>query len=111
MKLLASTLIPIAILGFLAYTNPKMDGYDQFINQRILEKTRHANDPLEGMIGSVLGGFAAKLLSQQTIRKDYIFFSRYDTAIGNKHIRSIGVLNHFYLTEDQVFQDQSSQSP
>lgn len=110
MKLPVSTLILIAVLGFLAYTNPKMDGYDQFINQRILEKTRQANNPLEGMIGSVLGGFAAKLMAQQTQRKDYIVFSTYDTAIGDKHIRAIGVLNHFYLTEDQVFQDQSPQS-
>lgn len=111
MKLLISTLTLIAGLGFLAYTNPKMDGYDQFINQRILEKTGKAENPLEGMIGSVLGGFAAKMLTQQTLRKDYILFSTYDTAIGNKHIRSIGVLNHFYLTEDQVFQDQPLQSP
>lgn len=109
MKLLVSALILGAFLGFLAYTNPKMDGYDQFINQRILEKTGKAQDPLQGMIGSVLGGFAAKLLAQQTIRKDYIFFSTYDTAIGSRHVRSIGVLNHFYLTEDQVFQDQSPQ--
>jgi len=36
MKLLASTLILIAFLGFLAYTNPKMDSYDRFINQLIL---------------------------------------------------------------------------
>lgn len=109
MKLLASTLILIALLGFLAYTNPKMEDYDQFINQRILEKTGKAQDPLQGMIGSVLGGFAAKLLAQQTRRKDYIFFSTYDTAIVNQHVRSIGILNHFYLTEDQVFQDQSRQ--
>ncbi|MGJ0485286.1 MAG: DUF4359 domain-containing protein [Methylomicrobium sp.] len=111
MKLLTSTLILLAFLGFLAYTNPKMDGYDQFINQRILEKTRKAKDPLQGMIGSVLGGFAAKLLAQQTLRKDYIFFSTYDTPLGDKHIRSIGILNHFYLTDDQALQDPAIQFP
>ncbi|MGR8951940.1 MAG: DUF4359 domain-containing protein [Gammaproteobacteria bacterium] len=102
MKILASTLTLIAFLGLLAYTNPKLDSYDQFINQRILEKTREAKDPLEGMIGSMLGGFAAKLMARQTIRKDYLFFSTYDTAIGNNHIRSIGILNHFYLTDDEA---------
>ncbi|MEC4750188.1 DUF4359 domain-containing protein [Methylomicrobium sp. Wu6] len=111
MKLLASTLILIAFLGFLAYTNPKMDSYDRFINQRILEKTQKAKDPLQGMIGSVLGGFASRLMVQQTERKDYIIFSTYDTPIGNQHIRAIGILNHFYLTEDQVFENQVSQSP
>jgi len=105
MKLLASTLIVLVFLGFLAYTNPKLDNYDHFINQRILDKTQQANDPLQGMIGSVLGGVASRLMAQQTERKDYVFFSTYDTAIGSKHIRSVGILNQFYLTEDQVFKD------
>lgn len=109
MKLLAATLIVLAFLGFLAYTNPKMDNYDRFINQRILDKTQKSNDPLQGMIGSVLGGVASRMIAQQTERKDYVFFSTYDTPIGNKHIRSIGILNQFYLTEDQVFKDPSSQ--
>jgi len=111
MKLLASTLIVIAFLGFLAYTNPDMDSYDQFINQRIQAKAGQAKDPLQGMIGSVLGGVASRLMVQQTERKDYIIFSAYDTAIGNKHIRAIGIVNHFYLTENQVFQNQAPQSP
>lgn len=109
MKLLAFTLILIAFLGLLVYTNPKMDSYDQFINQRIIEETRQAKDPLEGMIGSFLGGFAAKVMAQQTLREDYIFFSTYDTAIGNDHIRSIGVLNHFYLTDNKAFKNQAAQ--
>jgi hypothetical protein len=111
MKPLVSALILIAVLGLLAYTNPKIDEYDQFINQRILEKTRKAENPLEGMIGSVLGSFAAKLLAGQTQRKDYIFFSTYETELGEKHIRSVGILNHFFLTEDQVFHEQSSHFP
>ncbi|WP_024297471.1 DUF4359 domain-containing protein [Methylomicrobium lacus] len=111
MKLLVSALILIAFFGFLAYTNPNIDSYDQFINQRIQAKTGQSNDPLQGMIGSVLGGVASRLMVQQTERKDYIFFSAYDTAIGNKHIRAIGIVNHFYLTEDQVFKDQALQSP
>jgi len=111
MKLLASTLILIACLGFLAYTNPDMDSYDQFINQRIQAKTGQSKDPLQGMIGSVLGGVASRLMVQQTERNDYIIFSAYDTAIGNRHIRAIGLVNHFYLTEDQVFKDQAPQSP
>jgi hypothetical protein len=111
MKSLTSALALIVVLGLLTYTNPKMDEYDQFINQRIIERTRKAQDPLEGMIGSVLGGFAAKLLARQTLRKDYLFFSTYDTALGEKHIRSIGILNHFFLTEDQVFHGESPQAP
>lgn len=106
MKLLAFTLLLIAVLGLLVYTNPKMDAYDQFIEQRIHEETRKAQDPLAGMIGSFLGGFAAKVMTQQTRRDDYIFFSTYDTALGDKHLRALGILNHFYTTDDQDFKKQ-----
>lgn len=106
MKLLAFTLLLIAALGLLVYTNPKMDAYDQFIEQRIHAETRKAKDPLAGMIGSFFGGFAAQVMTQQTRREDYIFFSTYDTAIGDKHWRAIGILNHFYPTDDQDFKKQ-----
>jgi hypothetical protein len=100
MKLISVTLILIALLGLFAYTNPKLDNYDQFINQRIIEKTRKAKDPLQGAIGSLLGGFAARLITQQTVRKDYVFFSTYDTTLGDEHLRAVGILNNFYITED-----------
>jgi len=99
MKLFSITLILIAVLGLLTYTNPKLDSYDQFISQRITEETRKAKDPMAGALGSLLGGFAANLMTKQTVRKDYVFFSTYDTAFGNEHIRAIGVLNNFYITE------------
>ncbi|MFI3185110.1 MAG: DUF4359 domain-containing protein [Methylococcaceae bacterium] len=100
MKLLSITLILVALFGLLAYTNPKLDGYDQFISQRITEETRKEKDPVAGVLGSLLGGFAAKLMTHQTVRKDYVFFSTYDTAFGNEHMRAIGVLNNFYITEN-----------
>ena len=99
MKLFSIVLILIALFGLLAYTNPKLDNYDQFIGQRITEETRKAKDPMAGALGSLLGGFAANLMTKQTVRKDYVFFSTYDTAFGNEHIRTMGVLNNFYITE------------
>jgi RsiW-degrading membrane proteinase PrsW (M82 family) len=99
MKLFYIVLILIALFGLLAYTNPKLDNYDQFIGQRITEETRKENDPVAGVLGSLFGGFAANLMTKQTARKDYVFFSTYDTVFGNEHIRAIGVLNNFYITE------------
>ncbi len=99
MKLFSITLILIALLGLLAYTNPKLDNYDQFISQRITEETRKEKDPVAGVLGSLFGGFAANLMANQTVRKDYIFFSTYDASFGNEHLRAIGVLNNFYITE------------
>jgi hypothetical protein len=99
MKLFSIALILIALFGLLAYTNPKLDNYDQFMSQRIAEETRKAKDPMVGALGSLLGGFAANLMTKQTVRKDYVFFSTYDTAFGNEHMRAIGILNNFYITE------------
>jgi hypothetical protein len=99
MKPFIIALVSIALLGLLTYTNPKLESYDNFLNQQILAEAQQQKDPLVGMMGSLLGGFAANLMSRQTIRKDYVFFSTYDTPLGNKHIRAIGVLNNFYLTE------------
>ena len=109
MKLFSITLILIALLGLLAYTNPKLDNYDQFIGQRITEETRKAKDPMAGALGSLLGDFAANLMTKQTVRKDYVFFSIYDTAFGNEHIRAIGVLNNFYITESPIIIDFHSE--
>lgn len=100
MKLLSITLILIALLGLLAYTNPQLNNYDQFISQRITEETRKEKDPVAGVLGSLFGGFAADLMTKQTVRNDYVFFSTYDTVFGNEHIRAIGVLNNFYITEN-----------
>ncbi len=99
MKLFSITLILIALSGLLAYTNPGLNDYDQFISQRITEETKKQKDPVAGVLGSLLGGLTANLMTTQTVRKDYIFFSTYDTAFGNEHLRAIGVLNNFYTTE------------
>jgi hypothetical protein len=103
MKLFSITLILIGLLGLLAYTNPKLDNYDQFISQQIIEETRKEKDPMAGSLGSLLGGFAASLMTRQTVRQDYVFFSTYDTSFGNEHLRAIGVLNNFYTTENPKF--------
>lgn len=100
MKLLPIILVLIALLGLLAYTNPELDDYDQFVNQQFTEESRKAKDPVTGALGSLLGGFAASVMIKQTVRKDYVFFSTYDTAFGNEHMRAIGVLNNFYITEN-----------
>ena len=100
MKLFSIVLILVALFGLLAYSNPKLDNYDQFISQRITEETRKEKDPVAGALGSLLGGFAANLMTKQTVRKDYVFFSTYDTAFVNEHMRAIGVLNNFYITEN-----------
>jgi hypothetical protein len=100
MKLIVIVLTLIAFFSLLAYTNPKLENYDQFITQRITEETRKQKDPLAGAFGALFGGFAANLMTKQMVRKDYVLFSTYDTAFGNEHLRAIGILNNFYVTEN-----------
>lgn len=64
------------------------------------KKREKKKDPMAGALGSLLGGFAANLMTKQTVRKDYVFFSTYDTAFGNEQLRAVGVLNNFYITEN-----------
>lgn len=103
MKLFSITLILVTLFSLLAYTNPKLDNYDQFIGQQITEESRKAKDPMVGALGSLLGGFAATLMTHQTVRKDYVFFSTYDTAFGNEHMQAIGIMNNFFITENPEF--------
>lgn len=100
MKLFSGVIILVGLLGLLAYTNPKLDSYNQFITQRITEESRKENNPFAGALGSMLGGFAANLMTKQTVRQDYVFFSTYETPLGNGHLRATGVLNNFYITEE-----------
>ena len=103
MKRLYNTLTLIALFGVLAYTNPSLNNYDDFISQKITEKARKQSDPVVGALGSLLGSIAANLLTTQTARKDYIFFSTYDTMFLNKRVQAIGILNNFFITDDSAF--------
>jgi hypothetical protein len=100
MKFFSCVVILLAVLGALIFSNPKLEHYDQFLSQRITEASKSSAEPMVGVLGSLLGGFAASLVANQTVRKDYVLFSTYDTAFGNDHMRAIGILNNFFITED-----------
>ena len=108
MKLLSISLILIVLLGFLAYTNPSLNAYDQFISQRITEEMGKEKSQVVKALGFFLGGFAADIFTKQTIRKDYVFFSTYDIAIGNERMKAIGALNNIYITENSFTAKQES---
>ena len=103
MKLFSITLAFIALFGLLAYTNPALNNYDEFISQRITEKAKKQSDPVVGALGSLLGSVAANLLTTQSVRKDYVLFSTYDTTFLNKHVQVIGIMNNFFITDDSAF--------
>lgn len=93
----------IAALGLLAYTNPDMKHYDDFINREIMEQARQQNNPLVSTLGSLFGGVASNLVVRQTERRNFLFFSTYETALGKEQLKAVGVLNDFIITEKPRF--------
>lgn len=93
----------LAALGLLAYTNPDLKHYDQFINRELVEQARQQKDPLIGALGSMFSGIASGIVVRQTVRRDYLFFSTYETAIGRQNLKAVGVLNDFVITERPDF--------
>ncbi|MBS1191365.1 MAG: hypothetical protein H6R10_3157 [Rhodocyclaceae bacterium] len=88
----------IATLGLLTYTNPQKDRYEQFLQQQIAREATQQGG-LTGVLGSLLGQLAGSLIAGTTTRNDYVFFSTYETRVGNGRIRSVGALNNFLVLE------------
>lgn len=97
MKTLSFTIVMVALLGLLAYTNPTLESYESFVHQEILQESQ--SDDMSRALGFLFGGFASRMVASQTIRTDYIFLSTYDTNIGNEHLRALGILKNFILLE------------
>jgi hypothetical protein len=95
-KTLASTIVIVAVLALLAYTNPQLDHYERFIEQEIVQKT---SKQLERVLGQVLGGLASTVLINNTTRTDYVFLSTYETSLGDERLRALGILNNFMVLE------------
>lgn len=108
MKLIASTIALIGIAVLLAVTNPKLEAYEQFVNQQMQTETRKQEDPLVNVMGTLFGGFATNLVIKQTVRQDLVLFSTYDTQFGKEHFKVVGLLNNFYVTDKPSFLKEDS---
>lgn len=97
MKSLAFTIVIVALLGLLAYTNPTLESYESFVHQKIIQESQ-SND-VNRALGYFLGGFASRFVAGQTIRKDYVFLSIYETTMGDQQLKALGILKNFILLE------------
>jgi hypothetical protein len=89
------------------YTNPTREKYENFLHQRILQESQQQKELGSAFLGSFLGGLASRFIASQTIRKDYIVLSLYETNIGNESLSVLGILNNFIVLEEP----QSAKSP
>ena len=96
MKSLTATIFIVGLLGLLAYKNPTLDSYEHFMRQKITEESK---TDVEKALGFFFGDFASRFVASQTVRRDYIFLSTYDTEFGGEHLRVLGILNNFIILE------------
>lgn len=99
MKSISSTIFVVALLGLLVYTNPTLENYENYLHQQILQDTEKQGDALSRTFGYLFGGFASSIITNMTIRKDYVFWSTYDTKIENEHLRVLGIMKNFFILE------------
>jgi hypothetical protein len=96
MKSLSTTVVVVAVLGLLAYTNPQMASFEQFIHAQILQGTEK-KDEVTKALGSLLGGVASRFIANSATRSDYVFFSLYRATYDGKDVTVLGVLNNFIV--------------
>jgi hypothetical protein len=91
----ASAIVMVSIVGLLAFTNPKLDSYEQHIHQVITQEADKRDD-LTQTLGALFGGVASSFIASNTVRNNYILFSTYDSNLGNRHLKFVGVLGNFF---------------
>ncbi|WP_062118790.1 DUF4359 domain-containing protein [Collimonas pratensis] len=90
-----STIVVLSIMGLLAFTNPKLDSYEQHIHQ-IITQEANKRDDVTRTLGTLFGGVASSFIASSTVRNNYVLFSTYDSDLGNQHLKFVGILGNFF---------------
>ena len=99
MKKFLTIIIIAGILALMVYTNPKQKDYRNFVRQEMVAEAQQNKNSLEGAIAPIFSGVLSELFTTQTIRKDYIFFSVFETRIGDDYYVVLGALNNFLVLQ------------
>jgi hypothetical protein len=98
MKPLPLTIVVVAALGLLVYTNPKMADFELYVHARIVEKSEKKDD-VSKAVGKLLGGFASSLIVNTATRSDYVFFSIFNATLEGDEVKVLGMLNNFIVVQ------------
>lgn len=100
MKSLAIVIALVALVGLMAYTNPSMDDFSNYVRQYVIkESKKEMKDPVGQLLTSILGGVAGGVVGSQTVRTDYILFSIYEVQLGRERFKALGICRNFVLLE------------
>lgn len=112
MRLLAFTILFIAILGLMALTNPSMEDYENFIRQSVvLESRKEMGNPMGQALAPFVGELAGSLVKKQTMRTDYVLLSLYEARVGQHKLRTLGMFRNFFIIEKPDLKWPSSGKP
>ncbi|WP_061943620.1 DUF4359 domain-containing protein [Collimonas pratensis] len=90
-----STIVVLSIMGLMAFTNPKLDSYEQHIHQVITQEANKRDD-VTRTLGTLFGGVASSFIASSAVRNNYVLFSTYDSDLGNQHLKFVGILGNFF---------------
>lgn len=106
MKVLSTVIVILAVLGLLAFKNPSMDDYHNYLRQSIVKEfQKEKSEVLEQVLGPLVGGLASTLVSSRTVRTDLIFMSLYEARLGDEKLKVLGILNNFIVLKKPEFKD------
>jgi hypothetical protein len=100
----------VPVLGLIAYTNPKMDHWEQYVQQKVIREADEKGG-LASVFGPLLGKVAGSMAGNATLRNDYVFFSTYETRLGEERYAAVGALNNFYFWKHQRPGSPQTQQP
>jgi hypothetical protein len=101
MKFLVLAVVTFLVLGLLLVTNPRMEDYEQYLRQEILVESGKG-DEVGKALGVLVSGVASSLMASATVRNDYVFWSTYETTLGNDRVRVLGILRNFIVLKGKT---------
>lgn len=110
MKLLSVVVVVVALLGLMAFKNPTLDDYNNYVRQVVVKEFQKTAEeegggPFGQVLAPLLGNLAGGLMASQTVRSDYIFFSLYEARLGEEQLKLLGILSQFLVLEKPEFKD------
>jgi len=101
MKVLVFAVVTFLVLGLLLVTNPRMEDYEQYLRQEILVESGKGDD-VGKALGVLVSGVASSLMASATVRNDYVFWSTYETTLGNDRVKVLGILRNFAVLKGKT---------